>query len=131
MMSPKIAKLFGIHFLDKDLSFFFMDIIRKTIRLRRESEQSRNDMIDIFIEELDKEREDCFLPEEDLELGIVATAILFFFAGVDTTSTALGVTIYGLVHHPEIQENLRREIEDVIGDSDEVTAEHLKELKCH
>jgi len=129
MMSPKIAKLFGIHFLDKDLSFFFMDIIRKTIRLRRESEQSRNDMIDIFIEELDKKREDCFLPEEDLELGIVATAILFFFAGVDTTSTSLGVTIFGLVHHPEIQEKLRREIEDVIGDSDEVTAEHLKELK--
>ena len=129
MMSPKLAKLLGIYFLEKDVSSFFMNIVRQTIKIRRETGARRNDMIDIFIDELDKERKDCFLPESDLELGIVATAILFFFAGFDTTSTTLGVTVFGLVHHPDVQDNLRKEIEDVIGDSEEITANHLKELK--
>ena len=129
MVSPKMAKLLGIYFLDKNVSQFFMNIVRQTLKNRRETGARRNDMIDIFIDELDKEREDCFLPKEDLELGIIATAILFFFAGFDTTSTTLGLTVFGLVHHPEVQENLRKEIEDVIGDSEEITADHLKELK--
>ena len=129
MISPKIAKTLGIYFLEKNVSQFFMNIVRKTIKNRRETGARRNDMIDIFIDELDKEREDCFLPGNDLELGIIATAILFFFAGFDTTSTTLGLTVFGLVHHPEVQDNLRKEIEDVIGDSEEVTADHLKELK--
>ena len=129
MISPKIAKLMGIYMLDKDCSSFFVNIIRQTIKTRRETGAKRNDIIDIFIDELDKEREDCFLPKSDLELGLVSTAILFFFAGFDTTSTTLAVTVFGLVHHPDVQDNLRKEIEDVIGDSEEITADHLKELK--
>ena len=115
--------------LDKDCSAFFVNIVRQAIKNRRETGAKRNDIIDIFIDELDKEREDCFLPKSDLELGLVATAILFFFAGFDTTSTTLAVTVFGLVHHPEVQDNLRKEIEDVIGDSEEITADHLKDLK--
>merc|ERR1711953_398411 len=129
MISPKIAKLLGIYMLDKNSTSFFMNIVRQTIKNRRETGAKRNDIIDIFIDELDKKREDCFLSETDLELGIVATAILFFFAGFDTTSTTLAVTVFGLVHHPDVQDNLRKEIEDVIGDSEEITANHLKELK--
>ena len=115
--------------LDKDMSAFFVNIVRQTIKNRRETGVKRNDVIDIFIDELDKEREDCFLPKSDLELGLVATAILFFFAGFDTTSTTLAVTTFGLVHHPEVQDRLRMEIEEVIGDSEEITADHLKDLK--
>ena len=129
MISPKIASLLGIYMLDKDGSLFFANIVRQTIKNRRETGAKRNDIIDIFIDELDKEREDCFLPKSDLELGLVATAILFFFAGFDTTSTTLAVTVFGLVHHPDVQDNLRKEIEDVIGDCEEITADHLKELK--
>ena len=61
-------------------------------------------------------------------MGFVATAILFFFAGFDTTSSTLSVVMHGLMYHPEVQDNVRREIEEVIGD-DELTAEHLKDLK--
>ena len=89
----------------------------------------RNDIIDIFIDELDKDRQDIFLPREDFEIGLVSTAILFFFAGFDTTSTTLSVVVFGLVHHPEVQEKLRQEIEEVIGDSEKITGDHLKDLK--
>ena len=89
----------------------------------------RNDIIDIFIDELDKDRKDVFLPREDFEIGLVSTAILFFFAGFDTTSTTLSVVVFGLIHHPEVQEKLRQEIEEVIGDSEKITGDHLKDLK--
>ena len=36
--------------------------------------------------------------------------------------------MHALMYHPEVQDNVRREIEEVIGD-DELTAEHLKDLK--
>ena len=78
---------------------------------------------------MDKDRTDIFLPKEDFEIGLVSTAILFFFAGFDTTSTTLSVVVFGLIHHPEVQEKLRQEIEDVIGDSEEITGDHLKDLK--
>ena len=94
----------------------------------RESGARRNDIIDIFIDELDKPNVNSFFSNEELELGFVATAILFFFAGFDTTSTTLSVVMHALMYHPDIQEKVREEIEDVIGD-EEMTAEHLKDLK--
>ena len=103
-------------------SFIIIVCIRKT-------GFKRNDIIDIFIDELDKDRKDVFLPREDFEIGLVSTAILFFFAGFDTTSTTLSVVVFGLIHHPEVQEKLRQEIEEVIGDSEKITGDHLKDLK--
>ena len=100
-----------------------MKIISRKTGLRR------NDIIDIFIDELDKEREDNFLSKEDFELGIVCTAIIFFFAGFDTTATTLSLVVYALINYPETQDKLRREIEDVVGADEEITADHLKELK--
>ena len=107
--------------------FYFLSLF--CVLCTRATGVKRNDIIDIFIEELDKEHKDLFLPKEDFEIGLVATAILFFFAGFDTTSTTLGVVVFGLIHHPEVQEKLRQEIEDVIGDDEKITAEHLRDLK--
>ena len=107
-----------------EILFFFSFCIRC-----RATGIRRNDIIDIFIEELDKDRQDLFLPKEDFEIGLVSTAILFFFAGFDTTSTTLSLVVFGLIHHPDVQEKLRQEIEDVIGDEEKITGEHLKDLK--
>ena len=95
----------------------------------RKTGTRRNDIIDLFMDELEKDHSASVFSGEELELGFVATAILFFFAGFDTTSTTLSVVVHALVHHPHIQEKLRKDIEDVVGDSDEITADHLKELK--
>ena len=62
-------------------------------------------------------------------MGIVSTAIIFFFAGFDTTATTLSLVVYALMNYPDTQEKLRQEIEDVIGTDEKITADHLKELK--
>ena len=33
------------------------------------------------------------------------------------------------MHHQDVQDKLRAEIEEVLGDDEEVTADHLKEMK--
>ena len=33
------------------------------------------------------------------------------------------------MYHPEVQEKVRKEIEDVIGDSDDINADQLNDLK--
>ena len=35
MVAPKLAKLLGIFLLDKDISYFFVNIVRKTMENRR------------------------------------------------------------------------------------------------
>ena len=46
----------------------------------RETGARRNDVIDIYMDELDKNDGKVF-SQEDLELGFVSTSLLFFFAG--------------------------------------------------
>ena len=46
----------------------------------RETGVRRNDVIDIFMDELDKNDGKVF-SQEELELGFVSTSLLFFFAG--------------------------------------------------
>ena len=33
------------------------------------------------------------------------------------------------MHHPEVQDRVRGEIRDVVGEDEDITADHLKELK--
>ena len=103
MAWPKLAKLLGITFLDKKCTEFFMNIVRTTMQNRRLASLSkagstatkinfrktgtkRNDIIDLFMDELEKDHSSSVFSEEELELGFVATAILFFFAGSSLNS---------------------------------------------
>lgn len=60
---------------------------------------------------------------------MISNAIIFFFAGFDTTSVTLATVIFSFMQKPSIQEKARQEILDVVGDSKTITAEHLKDLK--
>jgi cytochrome P450 len=46
----------------------------------------------------------------------VATAVIILIAGYDTTGTTLAFAAYQLAKHPEIQERLREEVEEVCGE---------------
>ena len=94
-LAPKLAKSIGVNVIDPKVTEFFINIVKKTMENRKSTGTKRNDIIDLFMEEFAKERADDLLSKEDKLLGFVATAIVFFFAGFDTTSTTLGVIIHG------------------------------------
>jgi cytochrome P450 len=46
----------------------------------------------------------------------MAQCIIFLLAGFDTTANTLSFTCWYLAWHPNVQEELQREIDDVFGD---------------
>ena len=49
------------------------------------------------------------------EMVIVATAVILLIAGYETTGATLAFAGYQLAQNPEIQERLRKEVEEVCG----------------
>lgn len=78
------AQMLGIRWNDEDVSEFFIDVVRETIRYRRESGLRRNDFMQLLI---DMMGDDDFTDKTNVADGfltfeeIAAQAFVFFFAG--------------------------------------------------
>ena len=100
----------------------------------RETGTRRNDIIDLLLDEIKKigdDKTENGLKKEDIdvELAVISNAIIFFFAGFDTSSLTLATVIFSFLDKPAIQDRARQEIEDVVGDSKVITSDHLRDLK--
>ncbi|KAL7026342.1 hypothetical protein ACKWTF_013875 [Chironomus riparius] len=122
-----LARLLGIRLFPKDVSDFFREIVKETVKYRRENNIERNDALNLLMKIGTEGREG----EEKLTLDeIAAQCFLFFVAGYETSSSTSSFTLFNLVQNPEIQENLRNEIKTVLANYDnKVTYEALKEMK--
>ena len=60
---------------------------------------------------------------------ITGQCFVFILAGFDTTANTLAATAWFLAKHPKIQDKLLEEIEEVMGDDDEITLEKLNAMK--
>ena len=66
------------------------------------------------------------MPDE----GIQEEVDTFMFEGHDTTTTALYFTTYAIGRHPDVQEKLHKEIDEIFGNSNrQVTNDDLNALK--
>ena len=96
---------------------FFIDTASKIIRMRREQAEKgivgRKDLIHLMLtahEETGSQGKGSKLTDDE----IVAQSVVFLIAGQETSANTLAFTAYLLAIHPDIQEKLRSEIEDVI-----------------
>ena len=62
------------------------------------------------------------------ENEILAQMVLFILAGYDTSSSVLGLTCYSLAIHPEIQDKVFEEIEDVCNSPDTCTYDEISQM---
>ncbi len=149
---PKVAKFFKFNFIDEEPILFLNDAILRTIEQRRKDKIRRNDLIDLVVEALDNykkkggnqgqatevEAEGQFekdaaiqsstkeaISEDEFELLMVSNALVLFFAGFDTTSTVLSVCLALLAQNPDVQETLRREVQDAISNSSKEKGQDL------
>ncbi|KAK0416436.1 hypothetical protein QR680_012482 [Steinernema hermaphroditum] len=65
------------------------------------------------------------MPIEDVQSEVDT----FMFEGHDTTATGLTWALHLVGSYPEVQQKIYEELQDVIGDSDMVTIEHLGKLQ--
>lgn len=69
-------------------------------------------LLDVLLESNETDNDVEELSDEDIREEIDT----FIFEGHDTTASAISWTIYLLGHHPEIQADLRKEVQTVLGD---------------
>lgn len=131
----KIMNAFGLSVFKITETEFFYEAVIASLKCRRETKSKRNDLIDMMLDAIKGELTEEQDPEADQyerdsklnhktekrdfdEIIIVATAIVILVAGYDTTGSTIAWACYYLAKHSEIQDKLREEIEDIVGDED-------------
>lgn len=120
-MSPALAKvrilsfifnflhfsfqLLKIKVIPSKISDYFTRIITETVKIRKDLNIIRPDMIHLLLEAQKEETAHITLDD------IVSQAFVYYLAGFETVSTFLSFAFYELTVHPDIQQRLRLEIE--------------------
>lgn len=131
---------------------FFKKIVTETMCFRERESIARPDMIHLLMEarkgrlrhedEKAPENDTGFATVEESALGksaskmeltddvITAQALIFFFAGFETTSTMLSFLSYELALNPDVQSRLQREVDEVTkGEVKRVSYEELLKMR--
>lgn len=122
--------------MDANAEAFFSKTIKAVIQYRKENNVVRHDMLHLMMEAR-KNRLSIDNQDDAVDLGfavvqesqltanktvkskltdedITAQAMLFFIAGFEGTSTTLSHLSYALAVNPDIQQKLRKEIEETL-----------------
>ncbi|KAJ3642932.1 hypothetical protein Zmor_025678 [Zophobas morio] len=121
---PNMCKFFRLTLTSKDVSAFFLKLIKDTVDYRETNTVTRNDFLQILIDLKNKSSEGLSFEE------IAAQCFVFFLAGFETSSTTMTFLLYELSRRPELQEKVRDEINTVLKNHDGiVTYEAIQEMK--
>ncbi|KAG1648962.1 Cytochrome P450 9e2 [Nymphon striatum] len=141
---PKWATKLGIRFIKPEVTNYFINVVRKIIKLRRNEEKSP-DFLSILkgsmeegafddskpkkpeIESSDEvwKKESKKFMTEDL---VVAQCVLFFGAGYETTASTLSMVSYNLAIYPECQNKLVKEIDIATEKHGKLTYDAISEM---
>lgn len=130
---PDLALKFGMRLLPYELTSYFMKVLKETVAFRESRNEERNDFLNILIKIKNLGRAGDEATSEYLGKitfdELAAQAFVFFFAGFETSSATMSFTIYELANNMDIQENVRKEILDVMEKHDGIlTYEAVNEL---
>ncbi|XP_033154280.1 probable cytochrome P450 6a14 [Drosophila mauritiana] len=131
--NSKLAKKLRMKILRDDLTDFFLSAVKNTVDYRLKNGIKRNDFMDQLIE-LRAEDQEAAKKGQGIDLShgltleqMAAQAFVFFLAGFDTSSSTMAFCLYELALQPEIQNQVRDEIERVL-DGEPITYDALAEM---
>ncbi|XP_059610772.1 uncharacterized protein LOC132257759 [Phlebotomus argentipes] len=113
---PKIALALRMEITDKDVTKFFLKLLKDTIDYRESSNVKRNDFLSLMIQLKNTGR----LEGDNVDLGkltfeeLAAQTFVFFVAGFETSSSTMTFALYELALHQELQDRAREEIKTVL-----------------
>lgn len=129
IMIPKLSKLLGLRFVDKEVGDFMIDTIRQNLEYREKNNVSRKDFFQMLIQlrNTGKIQEDengdwttkATTNQKTISVEeMAAHAHLFFVGGYESSSTTMSFLLYELAKHTEIQQKVYEEIIEVLGKHD-------------
>jgi cytochrome P450 family 6 len=129
---PNLSKKLRLRQFSKNVEDFFINVVAGNISYREKNNEKRNDFLDMLIQLKNKGSIDGEFSSETKKLTLnecLAQAFIFFFAGADTSSTAISFALTELAFNQDLQEKLRQEILDKTKDSNgELTYDNINEM---
>lgn len=114
---PKLSAKLGLRLFYKEVEDFFSKTIHETIDHREKNTIKRSDFLNMLI---NLKNQGTIADTGDINVEgkltfneILAQAFLFFVAGYETSSTAMGFGFYFIARHSDVQKKLREEIKTV------------------
>ncbi|XP_078522651.1 cytochrome P450 2J6-like [Lissotriton helveticus] len=107
---------------------FLEEFVKKEIQSHKENgvPEEPQDVIDFYQSKISRDSHDD--PSTFDEHNMVRLAADFFGAGTDTTTNTLRWALLYMVKHPEVQENVQKELAAVLGESQIIHYEDRKML---
>ncbi|KAG7155223.1 Cytochrome P450 6k1-like 2 [Homarus americanus] len=129
LLSPRITSFFKISLTAPEI-VFFENVIMETMK-QREKGGKRGDFLDLMMEAREDQKDpNLKAPKYPLkDATIVANSILFILAGYETTATTLSFVAFLLAQHPEQQQRLRQELENIVKEYGTLTYQGIMEAK--
>ena len=137
IVSPRLLRWLDIPLLNKEGEDFFVALVKKAISERQASGEKRNDLIDICLDILKKEKSSPSTSdksssssssqqkdEDEVETILIANSLLMFLAGFDNVSTISSIIIYFMAKNPECQEKLYQEINEIIEEKEDLNFDY-------
>ncbi|KAJ1096471.1 hypothetical protein NDU88_001611 [Pleurodeles waltl] len=130
-----VLRVLDISFFPKDIMQFFLNVTSSIKEKRKKN--NHTERVDFMQLMVDSQITDDS-PEADhsthgykalTDSEIMAQALVFLFAGYETTSTSLNLLSYNLATHPEIQRRLQEEIDKALPDKAPLTYEAVMQME--
>ncbi|KAJ8913630.1 hypothetical protein NQ315_007347 [Exocentrus adspersus] len=130
---PSMGKVLGIRQVPKDVADFFTKVVQDTVTYREKNNVMRKDFLQLLI---DLRRDDEAGHENkgdgnSLSMEeMVAQSFVFFAAGFETSASTTTFALFELATHPEIQDRVRAEINEVLAQHDnQISYDSINDMK--
>ncbi|XP_001847405.2 probable cytochrome P450 6a14 [Culex quinquefasciatus] len=122
----------GLRQLPVEVTDYFMNVIQGTVDHREKNNVVRPDFLQLLMQLKNKGTIEDHAEDSADKITMdqaAAQAFLFFFAGFETSSTALSFAIFELANNPDIQEKARAEVQRVLAvHGGHLTYEAIKDM---
>lgn len=140
ILFPQLMYLIKIKSVAQEVEDFIISMVKGTLDYREANNVVRKDFFQLMIQlrntgsvQLDDQWETKIVNDSQKKLTIneiAAQAFIFWLAGFETSSTTMGFCLYELAKNQDIQDRVRKEIDNVLAEhKGEVTYESINDLK--
>nr|AQM57042.1 cytochrome P450 CYP6AX3 [Sogatella furcifera] len=134
IVSDNLPSLLGVKAMDKSKEDFFINLVNDTMKYREDNRVERNDFIQILMNlkkqdeamQIDPKNENQVILDEKL---LAANTFIFFVAGFETTATTLTFCMLELSQNQEIQDKLRKEVQDTVQKHGAINYDSTKDME--